>query len=258
MPFLTRPNARIHYTDTGGGGPVLFFSHGILMDREMFAPQVEAFRGRYRCITWDERGHGLTEDSGPYDYWTSARDALAILEHLLIDRAVFVGMSQGGFISLRAALDAPDRVRGLFLIDTQAGVEEPDVAPLYLDMAKQWSTDGPQQHLADAAASLIVAPADAQPWIKKWFAQPQERVVEMMNCLTTRDDITDRLGEIDVPAMVIHGEADPSIPMDRAEALAAGLPQCDGVVRIPGGGHASNLSHPDEVNEALERFLRSL
>ncbi|MGH2806976.1 MAG: alpha/beta fold hydrolase [Actinomycetota bacterium] len=264
MPFIERPNARIYFEDAGGDGIPVLFSHGILMDHEMFSPQINALRGEaeggseYRCVAWDERGHGQTEDSGPFSYWDSARDAIALLDHLAIDRAVLVGMSQGGFISLRVALEAPERVRGLFLIDTQAGLEDPNVVPSYLEMAKQWAANGPQQHLAEASAALIVAPADATPWIEKWFTQPQHRVTEMMNCLVTRDDITERLREIDAPAVVVHGDADPSIPMSRAEELAAGLPRCDGVVQIAGGGHAANLSHPDEVNHELEEFLTSV
>jgi pimeloyl-ACP methyl ester carboxylesterase len=75
---------------------VLAFSHGILMDREMFAPQVEAFRSRYRCVAWDERGHGRTasERLEPFSYYDSADDLAALLRHLAIDKAVLVGMSQ--------------------------------------------------------------------------------------------------------------------------------------------------------------------
>lgn len=57
---------------------------------------------------------------------------------------------------------------------------------------------------------------------------------------------------------MFHGTADVSIPMERAEALCAGLPGCTGVVRIEGAPHASNLTHPDEVNGPLLEFLRSL
>ena len=57
---------------------------------------------------------------------------------------------------------------------------------------------------------------------------------------------------------VVHGTADVSIPMERAEALAAGLPGCPGVVRIEHGTHAANLTHPDLVNEAILTFLDGL
>ncbi len=78
------------------------------------------------------------------------------------------------------------------------------------------------------------------------------------DCLFERDDITDRLGEIDCPALVIHGTADVSIEMELAEKLCAGLSGCSGVTRIEGGTHAANLTHPAEANAALLEFLRGL
>ena len=100
-------------------------------------------------ITWDERGFGDTEyDGEPFTYWDSAADCLGLLDHLGIDRAVVGGMSQGGFVSLRAALTAPERVRGLILIDTQAGQEDPEVLPLYQGMLDDWVANGPSDELA--------------------------------------------------------------------------------------------------------------
>jgi pimeloyl-ACP methyl ester carboxylesterase len=71
-----------------------------------------------------------------------------------------------------------------------------------------------------------------------------------------RDDLTPRLGEITCPAIVFHGDADAAIPMEQAEALQRGLGNCVELVRIPGAGHASNLSHPEAVNGPLRDFLR--
>jgi 3-oxoadipate enol-lactonase len=96
----------LYFEDSGGDGLPVLFSHGFLMDHSMFDPQVAALRSEFRCITWDERGHGASSVDGPFTYWDSARDALALLDHLGIDSAVFVGMSQGGFLSMRAALIA--------------------------------------------------------------------------------------------------------------------------------------------------------
>ena len=129
MPFAEVNGQRIRYEDSGGDGPPVILAHGFLMDREMFAPQVAALGDEFRFITWDERGFGETEfDGEPFTYWDSARDCLALLDHLGIEQAVVGGMSQGGFLSLRATLLAPERVRALVLIDTQAGVEDPERA----------------------------------------------------------------------------------------------------------------------------------
>jgi 3-oxoadipate enol-lactonase len=129
MATATVNGITVSYTDSGGEGPVVVLSHGYLMDSSMFDPQVAALAPEYRVITWDERGFGGTHATGPFSYWDSASDVIGLLDHLGIDQAVLGGMSQGGFLSLRAALTAPGRVRGLILIDSQAGQENPEVAP---------------------------------------------------------------------------------------------------------------------------------
>jgi len=123
MSFADVNGQHIYFEDSGGDGTAVLFSHGFLMDHEMFEPQVAALAGEFRCITWDERGFRQTEATSDFTYWDSADDALALLTHLGIARAFLVGMSQGGFLSMRAALRAPERVRGLGLIDTQSGPE---------------------------------------------------------------------------------------------------------------------------------------
>jgi 3-oxoadipate enol-lactonase len=258
VPFADVNAQHIYFEDTGGGGPAVVFSHGFLMDHEMFEPQLRALGDEFRCITWDQRGFGGTPATAPFSYWDSADDCLALLSHLGIESAVLAGMSQGGFVSLRAALRAPQRVKGLVLIDTQAGVEAEEARPLYQGMHDQWVTQGPSDDLAGAVASLIIGPGpDSAPWIAKWKAAPKESMTLPFNCLMDRDDITPRLGEIGAPAIVFHGEQDASIPMESAEALQAGLPKCVGLVRIAGASHASNLSHPDAVNGPLLEFLRT-
>ena len=98
---------------------------------------------------------------------------------------------------------------------------------------------------------------DATPWVEKWVARPNEATRLPFRTLMDRDDIWDRVAEITSPAIIFHGEADVSISMDKAERLASLLPHREGLVRIPGAGHASNLSHPDEVNQPLRTFLRT-
>jgi pimeloyl-ACP methyl ester carboxylesterase len=257
MPFADVNGQHLAFDDSGGDGPAIIFSHGFLMDRTMFEPQVEALRDEFRCISWDERGFGDTPVEGAYTFWDSADDALALLSSLGIERAFFAGMSQGGFLSMRAALRAPERVLGLVLIDTQSGTEAAEAAPLYEAMAAQWANDGPSEDLANTVASLIMSPGyDHSSWVAMWRARPKDYITTPFRTLMDREDITDRLGEITAPAIVFHGEADASIPIDKAVELAEALPNCEALVRIPGAGHASNLSHPSEVNGPLLDFLR--
>lgn len=257
MPFADVNGQHVYFEDSGGSGAAVLFSHGYLMDHEMFEPQVTALSSEFRCITWDERGFGQTEATAAFTYWDSADDALALLSHLGIERAFLVGMSQGGFLSLRAALRAPDRVLGLGLIDTQSGLEAEEARPAYEAMIDDWVTNGPSDELAGAVASIIMSPGyDDAPWIAKWKARPPEAIRLPSRTLMDRDDITEHLGEVIVPAIIFHGDADTAIPMEKAEQLERELGGETQLVRIPGAGHASNLSHPDAVNGPLREFLR--
>jgi 3-oxoadipate enol-lactonase len=252
---------RLSYHDSGGTGPVIVLSHGFLMDSSMFEPQLAALVPDYRVITWDERGFGGTPATAPFSYWDSAADLLALLDYLGIESAVLGGMSQGGFIALRAALKAPERVRALVLIDSQAGLENPDSVPAYEEMEEIWMQQGPGP-VQDVVASIILGPPDGPvdyaPWFAKWAAADRDGFRIAFRTLVERDDITDRLGEISCPALIIHGTADASIPMERAEVVRDGLRGPVTFVVVDGGSHAANLSHPSEVNAVIADFLRSL
>jgi pimeloyl-ACP methyl ester carboxylesterase len=256
MPTAAVNGQALYYEDSGGSGPPVVFSHGFLMDHEMFAPQVEALSGEFRCITWDERGFGQTPATAPFSYYDSAADCLALLDHLGIEQAVLAGMSQGGFLSLRAALRAPTRVKALVLIDTQAGVENPEALPLYNAMRDEWLANGPA-NVQDGIAGLILGPGyDPSSWFAKWAAAPKENLDLPYQCLVERDDITARLGGIACPTIIFHGAEDHSIELDRAEVMRDALPGCVDLVVVPGAGHATNLTHPDHVNPPLAEFLR--
>lgn len=256
MPTVDINGQRIRFEDSGGSGAPVIFSHGFLMDHEMFAPQVEELSDEFRCITWDERGFGETRATKPFSYYDSAADCLGILDHLGIESAVLAGMSQGGFLSMRAALTAPDRVRALVLIDTQAGVEDPATLQGYTAMQDEWIANGPA-NVQDAVAGIILGGGvDPKPWFDKWAVLPRDGFQLAYQCLVERDDITDRLPEITCPAMIVHGDADQAIPMEKAEALRDGLANSEVFVVVKGAAHAGNLSHPDQVNPPLREFLR--
>jgi pimeloyl-ACP methyl ester carboxylesterase len=261
VPYAEVNGQRIYHEDTGGPGLPLVLAHGLLMDHEMFAPQVAAFGAGRRVVTWDERGHGLTETTpDDFSYWDSADDLRGLLDHLGIERAAVGGMSQGGFVSLRFALRWPERVAGLVLLDTQAGQEDPAALPQYETMVDVWTREGPSDMIADTVAAIIIGAdrPESPAWIAKWKARPLPSIRQIFTTLVTRDDLTGRLPEITAPALVVHGEEDTAIEMARAEALAAGLPNSRPLVRVPGGAHATNLTHPEPVNTAIGRFLEEL
>jgi pimeloyl-ACP methyl ester carboxylesterase len=259
MPHADVGGQHLYYEDSGSGDDVIVFSHGLFMDHSMFEPQVEALRDRWRCITWDERAHGATQGTEePFDYWDIAGDLLGLLDHLGVERAVLAGMSQGGFLSLRAALKEPERVRALVLMDTQTGVEEAEKKQAYNQLMQAWmAPDGPPQQVLDTVAAIIVGPgfADAPRWQERWVAMPKSDVQRAYETLIGReDDVAPRLSELTMPALVVHGEQDLAIDHALAAQLAAALPDGE-LASVPGAGHAANLTHPDQVNPALVSFL---
>ena len=261
MPLHQINGQWINYEDTGGQlGPIVL-AHGLLMDHEMFAPQIEGGTTGSRFITWDARCHGQTESTDdPFTYWDLAEDLKGLLDHLGIDRAVIGGMSQGGFIALRFALRYPERVSALILLGTQAGVEDPEKVATYEAMLNSWEAEGLSDQLGEMIAEIILGnrwPGRA-PWIAKWRQMPRSLLRQAFETLVGREDIHDRLGEIKAPAVVIHGTADAAIDIEKAQRLCSDLANCDQLIAIEGGGHACNLTHPKLVNLAMRQFLGEL
>ena len=247
----------IAFEDTGGKKPVVIFSHGFLMDHSMFDAQVAALRDTHRVITWDERGFGGTKATGDFSYWDSANDVLGLMDHLGINSAVLGGMSQGGFLSLRVALTAPERVEALILLDTQSGVEAPETVEAYNQLHAAWVEHGAVA-VQDIIAGIILGPGDWSEWFAKWGAMEPDQFTAAFNCLMHRDDITDRLGEITCPALIVHGTADVAIPMEKAEVLRDRIAGPTTLVPVQGGPHAANMTHATETNRAIVQFLAAL
>ncbi len=263
MPVAHVNGQSIFYEDSGGDGPAVIFSHGFLMDHTMFDLQVAALPD-HRCIRWDERGFGATDATAEFTYWDSADDAVALLDHLDVSQAVFVGMSQGGFLSMRAALVHPDRVKALVLIDTEPGVDAPEVIEGYGDMLAHWTSAEPLRDVGAMVAGLILGdPALSAEWTAIWEARradsgKREQITLAGQTLLGRDDITDRVSEITCPALVVHGTEDQAISIDHARAYMRDLHDVRGFVEVEGAAHAPNMTHPETVNPAMVSFLASL
>ncbi len=261
MATLISNGRALQYSDTGGGGLPVILAHGYFLDKEMFREQSRALPSQYyRVITWDARGHGGTADDGePFTYWDSARDLLGLMDALGIDSAVCGGVSQGGFISLRAALLAPERMAGLILFDTEAQACSPGDQQAYRQLFSALSEVGPIDDLVIPLARQIIGdhPA-ALEWIGKWRAAEQMPLDAPAECLIGRDDIVSRLGEITCPVLLARGSEDHSLPASRLDTLREQLPAATVVHSIPGAWHSPTVTHPEAVNSLLLSFLQGL
>jgi 3-oxoadipate enol-lactonase len=256
MPFASVNGQQLYFEDTGGGGPVVVFSHGNLMSHEMWAAQVEALRAEFRCVTWDERLHGRTEDDGGlHTYWDSADDLLGLLDHLGVAQATLAGHSQGGFLSLRAALRAPERVRALVLIDTAAVAWPPEALDQMGGISDGFLAGGPDAVAPVLLGMLLGKPEIHADWLRAWQGQPRRRLADAVAVLMGVDDISARLGQIPQPALIVHGEADQPIPLPLGQLLRDQLPGAVDLIVVPGAGHTPSLTHPDQVNGPLATFL---
>ena len=260
MSYAEVRGQRLYYEDSGGPGTPIVLGHGFLMDADMFRAQMAALGDRHRVIAWDQRGHGRTTwDGRPFTYWDSADDLAGLLDHLGIERAVVGGMSQGGFVALRFALRHPQRVLALIMIDSQSGLEDPEKVAQYDAMHDVWVTSGASDQLLDMVAAIIVGNHAPQSpaWIAKWKAMDPPTLTPIYRTLMDRDDVTQRLSEVKVPVLVVHGTDDVAIDMSVAEDMCARLADCR-LVSVEGAGHASNETHPAPVNRAIEDFLSTI
>src|SRR4051812_47929249 len=127
MSTIELDGTSLYYEDTGPGstGETIAFSHGLLWGTELFAPQIAALRGRYRCIAWDHRGQGRSASDHRHTIGMELvwQDAVALLEKLRVGPVHFCGLSMGGFVAMRMAARRPDLVRSLVLLETSSDPE---------------------------------------------------------------------------------------------------------------------------------------
>src|SRR5262249_27482756 len=131
MPDFKGRGFKIFHADEGEGQTIVF-AHGFCMDHHMYDPQYEVLADNYRCIAWDMRGHGRSE--GPEGPWTMQDvivDLITFSEVMNAAPCHLVGMSWGGMIAVRLALQREDLLRSLVLIDTTADAEDPATAEAY-------------------------------------------------------------------------------------------------------------------------------
>ena len=262
-PTISKEAAGVAY-DEAGQGPAVVFSHGSMMDRTMFEPQLEALSDAYRAVAFDHRARSHRWE-GPYDLYDLADDCLRLLDSLAIDRCVIVGMSMGGWMALRLALGHPDRVDGAALIASSGlAYSEADQAGWerhYRSLLRAHRV-GTEMALDEARICFSDSTRRTRPelvsrWVGRWSEYRGAAVYHEVCSWIMQDDISDRLADIKVPTLAIHGDADEAIPIEDARRTVAAVPSAS-LVSIPGAGHNVNLESPDAVNDALRAFLAAV
>lgn len=263
MPATTRSGLEIRYTVQGSGPPVLL-GHSFLCSGAMWEPQVGPLSERFTVINVDARGHGESASAPPGTTLEDMlRDMLAVLDEEGIDRAVWAGLSMGGMVAMRAALETPDRVRALILMDTDAGSEDVWIRLRYAMLARVAGTMGIRPVLSRVLplmfgrTSLAGRRALVDEWRARFAAVDVPSVRNMVGAIAGREDLLDRLGGIAVPTLVIVGAEDETLPPERAARLASAIPGAE-YLEVEGAGHLSALERPDIVTPAMLRFLEAL
>lgn len=262
MPYVRSGSATVHFVASNIAGPALVLTHGFLMDETMFEPMREPLAAAgINLVTVDARCHGRTQtpDGEPFTYWDLAADVLAVLDELGIDKAVIGGMSQGGYSALRLALAAPERVRGLALIDTEAAACTPAELAFYRTFFERWCGTEPMAPLvAELAPQLIggTDPRQWRAWTGRWYASDRQAILPAAQALMERRSVLHRLSEITAPALIVRGSHDGTSTAQKSEAMAAGLSGADGVVTIPGAGHGAVWTHPEVVAPLLIQLVK--
>jgi pimeloyl-ACP methyl ester carboxylesterase len=247
-----------------GEGAVVVLTHGTLMDYTMFAPQIEALEDRCRIIAYNHRArtHGWAET---YDLSDLANDCRQVLDERGIERCVLGGMSMGGFMALEFARRWPERLQGLILIDTKAAAFDREQRENVLRDYAKADVDGllPHDVATVAVARCFGAttiernPELVAHWIARWRKLPARSVYNEVQSWLGKADNRPDLANIQVPALILHGEEDSIFPVSIAEELEAGISNAR-LVAIPRAGHTANLEQPELSNEAIVGFLGSV
>lgn len=241
--------------------PVVTLSHSLAANLSMWEPQVSALRDRYRVLRYDTRGHGKTDaPGGAYTLEQLTDDLLALLSALRIERTHFVGLSMGGMIGQMLALKAPERVASLALCDTTSRIPA-EARPMWEERVRTANASGVEPLVEATLARWFTAPFRAQrPDV---VAQVREMIrstppLGYMGCCRAIAalDLTERLGAISVPTLVVVGEEDQGTPVAASREIESRIPGARLVV-IPSAAHLANLEQPEAFNTALLAFLPS-
>jgi 3-oxoadipate enol-lactonase len=258
---LTLNGARIHYRRDGKGFPVLLLHAGVA-DSRMWEPQVNAFAEHFDVVRPDMRGFGDSEL--PPQEWSPARDVLALMDALHLEKAHFVGCSIGGTMAIDIALERPERAEKVVLVGP--GVSGANFGQKYTELFAE------AQAAEDAHDLAALNEAEARLWLDG-PGRPAGHVVgrlrELFLDMNGRSLLSDfdkapiqkpeslaigRLNELAAPTLVMLGDADVPSVKDTVDLLMESVKGARKAV-IHDAAHLPNMEHPEEFNRIVLEFL---
>ena len=213
----------------------IIFLHGFPYDHTMWKAQIDELCEKYFCVTYDIRGLGESPvDDGQYTMESFVDDLESIMTELKLDKPILCGLSMGAYISLRALERMEENFSAVILCDTRADA----------DFITNCFGDNYKQHNKDEFEKRIAKSTTFNP------AGVKGSLLAMLG----RNDATEYLSKIKIPALVICGENDALTPTSIMKAMAEKISGAKFVV-IKKSGHMSPIENPKEVNEAIKDFL---
>lgn len=263
--FVQVNGADLCYELTGTGRPLILL-HGHLLDMGQWDDQMTAFAATHRVLRYDARGYGRS--SLPPASFCHHEDLRGLLDALGLQRAVLIGCSGGGMISLDVALTYPERVDGLVLVGSGLSGYHPGHL-----ISPEMQTMNEARRAGDVATALAASLRAFTDGPRRTPAQADARVRERTRAMTAqlfarlpvseaRPHFLDpptatRLGEIGAPTLVLVGGEDQPAIHAIADRLCAGIPHAERAA-IPQAGHHANLEQPERFNQLVLRFIDSL
>lgn len=243
----------IAYERRGQGTPLVLL-HGFPLDHHLWDDVAPLLADRFDVITPDLRGFGesTTVDSA-YDMDDYASDIAGLLDQLGIEQAAIVGHSMGGYIALAFARLYPHRMRGLGLVSSQALADAPERKEGRYKSADDVSKNGIGS-VVEAMASKFTNDQNLQAYARSSMERQQPAAyIGALKAMAERPDSTSFLSSFQFPVVIVHGDADSLIPVDRARDVKAALPQAH-LVEVPGAGHMPMMEAKEQTAEALKRL----
>jgi 3-oxoadipate enol-lactonase len=242
----------LHHQIEGEGDRVVVLSGSLGSSLAMWDPQMPALADRFRVLRYDHPGHGRSPLSEDRTVAALAVQLLGLLDDLGFAQVSFCGLSLGGAVGMRLALDAPHRIGRLVLCSTSARFATPE----FWDRRVAAVRSGGVEAIADEVLDRWFTPGfpDVRRYRDMLVSTPAEGYSRC--CEAVRDwDVRGALGAVQAPTMAIAGADDRSTPPDELKAIAAEIPSAR--LTVLDGRHLVNVEQADAFNEALLAHLES-